>query len=135
VHSWLPYVASGIDFFRPAIQFSYRNREKYGNAFFATIFGRKWLFVFEKEDISKAMRSSERDVSLNRGARLLAGKLFPNDAVEGFKSPELEQLASRRKIWAVPLFVHSLKPQRLRAWIPGIREMRKEDFLALPALW
>jgi len=137
VPSWLPYIGSGLEYFQSVIQFSYRNREKYGNAFWATIVGREWLFVFEKDDITKMVRSNEKDVSMYQGLGLLAGKFLPSDDAEGgFQDPQLEKLLSRGKSWdgmsATTLFIHSLKPQRLRAWIPSIRQMLQEDLNMLP---
>lgn len=88
--------------------------------------------MFDKQDIRKVMCSLEKDVSMYEAIQITAGKLLP--ASETFSDARLEKLASRTGAGysSTPHFVHSLKPHRLRAWVPGIRELVVNNLRDLP---
>ena len=137
VPSWLPLVGSGVQYFQSPAQFCDKHRKELGNVFQATIFGRQWFFVFDKQDVSKMLRANEKNVSMYQGLGKLIGKFLPSDLAEGFDPPAVEQFVSRGADWSgiqsTPHFVQALKPQRLRAWIPGLRQMLQQDMAELPS--
>ena len=128
----IPFIGSGLDFTASMVQFAFKHQKTYGNIFSTTIFGQDWYFVFDKQDIRKVLFSPEKNVSMYQAIQTVSGKFFP--AWEKFSDARLKKLASRSGAGfaATPHFIHSLKPQRLRAWVPGIRELVQKDLRDLP---
>jgi hypothetical protein len=134
--SLIPYVGSGGAYFGSITTFAVENKEKYGGAFSANIFGKNWVFLYDKVDVNSLMKTPEKQASMFLAIFLLAGKLMPREDPTIYPTSDMEKRISRGVHWegvpGVPFFVHTMRPQRLRAWIPGIRDLIRERLAKLP---
>jgi hypothetical protein len=135
--SLIPYVGSGAAYFSSVVKFVAENGERFGGTFSTTIFGKQWIFLYDKEDLNSLMRSPENQASLFQAVFMLAGKLLPReDPALWYPTSDMEKKISRGMKWegltAVPIMVHTLRTPRLNAWSPEIRKVIKERLAKLP---
>jgi hypothetical protein len=112
------------------------NKERFGGTFSTTVFGKQWIFVYEKEDLNSLMRSPENQASMFQAVFMLAGKLLPREDLTVYPTSDMEKRISRGMNWegvtAVPLMVHAVRTPRLQAWSPGIRDLIRKRLAKLP---
>jgi cytochrome P450 len=90
-----------------------------------------------KQDVQAVVKASEKQVSFYVALEHLAGKFLPNeDEKRDFATEKARKILSRDHGYGKPAtqhFVFSLKPHKLNAWIPGMREtIVRHYFDALP---
>jgi hypothetical protein len=134
--SLIPYVGSGAAYFAGIPSFVVKNKERFGGTFSATIFGKQWIFLDDKEDINSLMKSPEKQVSMFQAVFMLAGKLLPREDLAVYPTSDMKEKISRGTHWegvpAVPFMIHSVKRPRLQAWIPEIRNLIRKRIATLP---
>jgi len=135
VPSWLFFVGSGLEYFGGISVFCSKYQRLLGPTYWATIFGREWLFVNEPEDINKVMRSAEKNVSMYQAIHVLAGSVMPKEP-EQYPTPDMEKRISFGNDWtgipSTPFIAHAVRPPRLQSMVPQIRQMLQENFSKLP---
>jgi hypothetical protein len=134
--SLIPYVGSGAAYFAGVVSFVMENKERFGGTFSTTIFGKQWVFLYDKEDINTLMKSSEKQASMHQAIYILAGKLLPREDPTVYPTSDMEKRISRGGHWegvtSVPIMVHTMRRPRLQAWIPEIRNLIRKRLAKLP---
>jgi hypothetical protein len=134
--SLIPYVGSGGAYFSGVPSFVVENKERYGGTFSTTVFGKQWIFLYDKEDVNSLLKSPEKQVSMFMAVFMLAGKLLPREDSAVYPTSDMEKKISRGNHWegvtAVPVFAHTLRRPRLQAWIPAIRNLIRKRLAKLP---
>jgi hypothetical protein len=134
--SLIPYVGSGAAYFAGVPSFVLENKERFGGTFSTTIFGKQWIFLYDKEDITSLMKSPEKQTSMYKAIFMLAGKLLPRDDPSVYPTSDMEKKISRGMHWegvnVIPIFVHGLRRPRMKAWIPEIRSLIRKRLVRLP---
>lgn len=125
VRSLIPWLGSTLEVFRCPPEFSRTYRERYGDAFFAQVLGKDWLFVHTRQDVEAVVKASEKHVSMYVALEQLAGRLFPKEVEEDYVGEKARKILSRGNghgTSSTHHFVFALKPHRLKSWIPGMRD-------------
>jgi hypothetical protein len=134
--SLIPYVGSGAAYFANVASFSVENKERFGGTFSTTIFGKQWIFLYDKEDVTSLTKSPEKQASMYKAIFMLVGKLLPRDDLSVYLTSDMKQKISRGMKWegvdAIPIFAHSVRRPRLQAWIPEIRNLIRKRLAKLP---
>lgn len=136
VPSYLPYVGSTLEYFKCLSAFCMKYRQQFGNAFYAHILGRDWLFLHDNRDFEKVIKSSERFVSFYEAVNILAGKFLPRDRKSDYATTELHAAVAGgiTKAPLTPYIIAALKPHRLKAWIPPMVDtIQNQNFASLSA--
>jgi hypothetical protein len=134
--SLIPYVGSGGKYFAGVPLFAMENRKRFGDSFSATIFGKQWFFLYDKEDINSLLKTPEKEASMFLAVFMLAGKLLPRDKPSLYPTSDMEKRISRGVHWegvtVVPLVIQTLRKTRIQAWIPWIRTLVRKRLAKLP---
>ena len=130
VPSWIPLLGSTAEYFASIVCFMERYSNKYKGTFKATILGRTWYFLTDPEDIRKALRSPEKNLSFYSGISIVGKGLFPTEEIEGRNAPNTVKKLFRGKNMegppSTPLFIYALK--HLPEWIPQLQEAFQYNF-------
>jgi hypothetical protein len=136
LRSLIPYVGSGGKYFAGVPAFAMENRKRFGDTFSATVFGKEWVFLYDKDDINSLMKSPEKQASMFMAVFMLAGKLLPRDNPSIYPTSDMEKRISRGMHWegvtVVPLVIQSLRKARIQSWIPWIRNLIRKRLAKLP---
>ncbi len=132
VPSWIPFLGSGPAYFMSPIIFTRNMRKKYGDCFYFTVFGQRWLMICKRDDIQSVVTMSESKCSMLKAYLELGGKVLPQNARRGFYSSEAAAMRFDRANTGTPFFIHALRPKRVRAWIPAVRHVLSDSFRSLP---
>jgi hypothetical protein len=134
--SLIPYVGSGVAYFSCVVSFVVENKERFGGTFSTTIFGKQWVFLYDKEDVNALLKSPEKQASMYKAVFMLAGKLLPREDPTVYPTSDMEEKISRGSHWegvtVVPIMAHTMRRPRLQAWIPGIRNLIRKRLAKLP---
>jgi hypothetical protein len=116
--SLIPYVGSGGAYFSGVASFVVENKERYGGTFSTTVFGKQWIFLYDKEDVNSLLKSPEKQVSMHKAVFMLAGKLLPREDPTVYPTSDMEKRISRGNRWegvmALPIFAHTVRRPRLQ---------------------
>jgi hypothetical protein len=136
LRSLIPYIGSGVAYFSGVPSFVVENKERYGGTFATTVFGKEWIFLYDKEDVDSLLKSPEKQVSMYKAVFMLAGKLLPREDLTVYPTKDMEKKISHGIHWegvtAVPIFAHTVRRPRLQTWIPEIRNLIRKRLAKLP---
>ena len=110
-------------------------KECNGKPFYATIFGRRWLFLFDPKDMLAVLKSPEKKISMLTAAYYIGGFAFPNDRRQDYSTQEaFQKIASRNGQGpsGTPHIIHSIRKEKRLAWLPAIRQVLQQCFDKLP---
>lgn len=134
VPSLLPFIGYGTAYFASPSQNSVKLREKYGDIYTMTIFGRVYCKVYKPKDVESLLRMPEKKASMLEAYLDLAGPSLPQpDRSQKVKTnPKMEILLDPLQHSGTPLIAHSVRPHNLKAWVPDIQEVIQQRFDNLP---
>ena len=130
--SWIPLMGSTAEYFSSICQFMQRYGRHYQKQgiFCAHILGRDWYFLLHKDDVAKALQSSEKSVSMYEALDIVTNNLLPTEAIEARSLPQDVQNAMARTgphgKSSTPAFIHSLK--RLPQWTQTLQQAFQYNF-------
>ena len=125
----LPYVGSTPAYFAGMAAFCTRHHCTLGDAFVTTLLGKAAYFVTGAADVTAVLRASEKYVSMYQAFGTLGGPLLPRESDTDYATVTAAQRKqiSQGHAWdgvpATPLIAHAVRPPKLAAWIPSIRQV------------
>ena len=132
--SWVPLLGIGPAFFNAPFGFLMRLKKKYKDYCWTTFFGKPCLLLFRSDDFKHVMRQPEKSISFLKANNSLVGFAFPQDDLKEFPTKELEEKIAFKGgegVSGAPIFMHSIRKEKMLSWLKPIRKLLEQKFMAL----
>lgn len=131
----IPFLGLGPAYFGGPFPLFLRLKKEYGDTFVSTVFGKSWVFCLTRDDHVAIYKAPENQISMLRPVQWLAGFTFPQECRSDYPTEELyKKISMRGGLGPSNVFsiVHSLKKDKMMAWILPLQKVLKDAFAELP---